>query len=148
MAPSIDVLPYHSDHFYDPRTVHVTKKRKIHTGGQVHDFDTSLDSGVVENGFGTQDEDNATSVPPHPWGIRPSGNVYDAKFNLMHSCRLFAQLPEELLLEILEFLDAKQLQVLGATCKALSAYCASEELWKTLFTEYAINSCFEKYQLI
>lgn len=141
MAPSIDVLPSGFRDYYDPRSVHVTKKRKVQYGVPVREQEPILENGRIENQLEFQDGDATTGVQPHPLGIRPSGNVYDSKINLLNSCRSFACLPEELLLQILEFLDAKELLSLGATCKALSAYCASEELWKTLFVESVKDCC-------
>lgn len=136
MAPSIDILSAPSGNHDDPRSVHVTKKRKVQSALSYRDQTNGVIDGGREDGLEVPDEDNSTGVPPHPLGIRPSGNMYDSKINLMDSCRLFARLPEELLDQVLEYLDTKELLNLGATCKALSAYCASEELWKTLFVEY------------
>lgn len=50
----------------------------------------------------------------------------------------FAALPDELLIQVLESLDAASLKWLGCACKALYAFSRLEELWKTLCIEYEI----------
>lgn len=49
----------------------------------------------------------------------------------------FVALPDELLIQVLELLDAASLKRLGCACKALYAFSRFEELWKTLYIEYA-----------
>lgn len=78
-------------------------------------------------------EAETPAIPPHPLGIKPAGNAYAAASNLGSASGLFCRLPDELLIQILEFLDAPALLSLGGTCKALYAFAAFEDLWKTLF---------------
>ena len=75
---------------------------------------------------------NTLIVPSHPLGIRPLGNAYTARQNLKTNAGALAILPDESLLQILEFLDAPDLLRVGATCKALFAFSRAEELWKSL----------------
>lgn len=75
------------------------------------------------------------AVPAHPLGVRPSGNAYTTTRNLKANAGLLAALPDDLLLQFLECLDASDLLRLGATCKALHAFSRAEELWKTLLIE-------------
>lgn len=74
-------------------------------------------------------------VPPHTWGIKPSGNAYGAKHNIKTSAGLFATLPDELILLVLELLEPCSILRIGATCKALCAFSRFEELWKTKYLE-------------
>lgn len=81
-------------------------------------------------------EDRLLTVPLHPLGIRPAGNAYTAIKNIKSSAGLFSTLPDELIVQVLEFLRHRPLLVLGFTCKALYAFCRFDDLWKTLFIEY------------
>jgi hypothetical protein len=76
-------------------------------------------------------------IPPHPLGIRPSGNVFAAPYNLRDtpSSGIFGRLPDELILEVLGFFDVKSLVAIGATSKCLYAFSRVEELWKALYIE-------------
>ncbi len=78
-------------------------------------------------------------VPPHPLGIKPLGNAYDAKINIKRNCGIFTWLPDELLISVLEYLDAATLVRLGGACKALYAFCREEELWKSIFVKCVCN---------
>lgn len=81
-------------------------------------------------------EDRLLTVPLHPSGIRPAGNAYTAVKNLKSSAGLFSTWSDELIIQVLEFLDHRPLLSLGCTCKALYALCRFDDLWKTLFIEY------------
>ncbi|THV76734.1 F-box and JmjC domain-containing protein [Aureobasidium pullulans] len=82
----------------------------------------------------TNPEESAT-IWSHPLGIRPSGNAFTATANLKAAIGTFALLPDELLAQFLDYLDAQDLLRLGGTCRALHAFSRSEELWKALFIE-------------
>jgi len=73
------------------------------------------------------------TIPIHPLGVRPAGNAYTSTENLKNAAGSFSCLPDELLVSILEFLDAKALLDLGSSCRALYAFSRLEDLWKTLF---------------
>ncbi len=75
-------------------------------------------------------------VPSHPLGIKPAGNAYSATENIKLATGAFTALPDELLIQVLESVDAASLKRLGYTCKALYAFSRLEELWKTLCIEY------------
>ena len=81
------------------------------------------------------DSQSSTLVRRHPLGVRPSGNALTSRVNLKSACGLFAQLPDELLMQLLETLNVPHLLRLGSTCKALHAFTRSEELWRALFVE-------------
>ncbi|KAG9534141.1 putative F-box and JmjC domain protein, partial [Aureobasidium melanogenum] len=83
----------------------------------------------------TANPDQSATIWRHPLGIRPSGNAFTATTNLKAAIGSFALLPDELLTQFLECLDAQDLLRLGATCRALHAFTRSEELWKALFIE-------------
>jgi hypothetical protein len=80
-------------------------------------------------------EESSISIPPHPLGVKPSGNQYTATSNARHRVGRFQLLPDEILAISLEYLDSQELRLLGYTCKFLHAFCRSEDLWKTLFIE-------------
>ena len=80
-----------------------------------------------------EDSIPADAIPPHPLGVKPSGNAYTSSINSKHKTGLFKRLPEELLMRILEILEARELLGLGGTCRQLYAFTRAEELWRGLF---------------
>jgi hypothetical protein len=84
-----------------------------------------------------QDEGSLT-VTSHPLNLKPSGNVFAAERDIKMSMNIFARLPDELLLQVMEWLEPVDLIRLGSTCKAFYAFCTAEDLWKTLFIEYDV----------
>ena len=80
--------------------------------------------------------DNSVTVPSHPVGVKPTGNAYNATKNLKSATGFFIALPDELLVKVLEYLDASSLREIGCTCKAMYAFARLEDLWKTLCIEY------------
>ena len=82
-------------------------------------------------------EHESLIVPLHPLRIKPAGNAYTATENIKMAAGIFVTLPDELLIQVLELLDAASLQRLGCACKALYAFSRLEELWKTLCIMYA-----------
>lgn len=81
--------------------------------------------------------DDSVTVPSHPVGVKPTGNAYNATRNLKSATGFFVGLPDEVLVQVLEYLDARSLQNIGCTCKAMYAFSRLEDLWKPLCTEYA-----------
>ncbi|KAF1989655.1 Clavaminate synthase-like protein [Aulographum hederae CBS 113979] len=81
------------------------------------------------------EEDAPAAIPPHPLGIKPSGNAYTSSVDHKAAAGNFAKLPDELLIQLLELLEAPDLIRLGQVCKALYAFTRAEELWKALFVE-------------
>ncbi|KAI1082887.1 F-box domain-containing protein [Whalleya microplaca] len=76
------------------------------------------------------------AIPVHPMGVKPLGNQYfvsgpTARQALGH----IGLLPDEMILNIMEYFDAQSLGAIGATCRFLYAFAELEELWKTLFLE-------------
>ncbi len=82
------------------------------------------------------------SIPPHPLGVKPSGNQYDATENARSHIGFLQSLPDEIIYMIIEWLDSEALLRLGSSCKALYAFCNSDELWRTLFLEYVFYRFF------
>lgn len=74
-------------------------------------------------------------IPLHPLGVRPSGNQYTATSNARHRVGPFRILPDEILASFLDFLESRELRMLGSTCKFLHSFCRTEDLWKALFIE-------------
>ena len=85
--------------------------------------------------------DDLITVPSHPIGVKPTGNAYNATKNLKLVTGFFVALPDEILVQVLEYLDASSLQKIGCTCKAMYAFSRLEDLWKTLCIGYGHLSC-------
>ncbi|EEH37767.1 hypothetical protein PAAG_00688 [Paracoccidioides lutzii Pb01] len=85
--------------------------------------------------FNIDNNDYADVIPPHPLGVKPSGNALTVTHNIRHSMGNLAVLSDELIILLLECLDSSSLLRLGATCKALYAFTRAEELWKGLFID-------------
>ena len=81
-------------------------------------------------------KDQAYEIPPHPLGIKPSGNVYGSTKSIKSNAGFFSVLPDELLLHLLEILDYISLRLLSYTCKSLHAFSRLEDLWKAFCIEY------------
>lgn len=91
----------------------------------------------VANRCSTPLTENETRVlPPHPLGVKPAGNAFSAVDNAKLRAGLFLSLSDELILEVLEYLDHWSLLRLGASCRLFYAFCRFDDLWKTLFIEY------------
>ncbi|KAL8796728.1 MAG: hypothetical protein Q9195_001118 [Heterodermia aff. obscurata] len=85
---------------------------------------------------GLQPEDSVEAVIPcHPLGIKPLGNLYMARRNIKATAGLFYSIPDDLLIQILEFLEPLPLLRLGATCKALWAFSRHEDLWRAQYVK-------------
>ena len=72
----------------------------------------------------------------HPLDIKPAGNAYTASTNIKLSAGTLSWLPDELIVEVLEYLPAESLFAIGSTCKAFFAFSRLDELWRTLFFMY------------
>jgi hypothetical protein len=85
----------------------------------------------------TQDSLDLDILPPHHLGIRPEGNAYtdESKVNIRQKAGYFASLSDELILHLLEYLDARELLALGSSSKFLYAFAHYDELWKALFIQ-------------
>lgn len=79
--------------------------------------------------------DQATNIPSHPLGVKPSGNAFTSSANSKDNAGGFSRLPDELLFQLLEGLDSHQLLRLGSTCRMLFAFTRADELWRALFVE-------------
>ncbi|KAL2022819.1 hypothetical protein VTK56DRAFT_4635 [Thermocarpiscus australiensis] len=93
-----------------------------------------------------EDSDVSSSVPPHPLGIKPLGNKYFSNGkDARKSLGTLQVLPDEMLMQLLEFLDKRSLRLLGYTCRFLYACCMSDDVWKTIFLESELGkkSSFE-----
>lgn len=73
-------------------------------------------------------------LAPHPHGIKPSGNLHASSNVPGHGSDVLGSLPDEVILNLLQFLDLLDLVSLGLTCKKLYAFSLLEELWKDLYT--------------
>ena len=79
-------------------------------------------------------------VPPHPQGIKPSGQVYLAEKDIKTAAGFFSVLPDEVIAQILDSLDIPSLLQVGLTCKALWAFSRLDEsLWRTRYIKYAFS---------
>ncbi|KAH8194457.1 hypothetical protein TruAng_011380 [Truncatella angustata] len=85
---------------------------------------------------GSAVESSIESIPAHPLGVKPLGNQYFAPGPLArHAIGFWRGLPDELIIQLLEYLDQESLKNLGSTCRFLYASCQLDELWKPLFLE-------------
>ena len=73
----------------------------------------------------------------HPLGVKPGGNALAAQATAWVKMGVFGGLPDEIILELLEWLDGKSLLNVGASCRGLYAYTTFDQLWKDLFILYA-----------
>ncbi|KAI1299161.1 hypothetical protein F5Y03DRAFT_366433 [Xylaria venustula] len=94
-------------------------------------------------GGGTLDRDELSivdSIPVHPMGIKPLGNQYFATIpNARRNIGAISQLPDEMVLHLLEYLDTASLKKVASTCRFLHAFGQLDELWKALFLESSIT---------
>ncbi|KAJ2986786.1 hypothetical protein NUW58_g4862 [Xylaria curta] len=90
-------------------------------------------------GGGNLDRDEFSvvdSIPIHPMGIKPLGNQYFADGpSARRNTGAVGQLPDEMILHLLEYLDATSLRKTASTCRFLYAFGQLDELWKTLFLD-------------
>ncbi|KAI0416930.1 hypothetical protein F5X98DRAFT_342514 [Xylaria grammica] len=93
-------------------------------------------------GGGVLDHDGLSiddSIPIHPMGIKPLGNLFFANTpNARRYTGIVGQLPDEMILHLLEYLDVTSLRKLASTCRFLYAFGQLDELWKALFLESPI----------
>jgi hypothetical protein len=80
-------------------------------------------------------DEHLATIPTHPLGVKPAGNAYTSTTDSKANAGSFSHLPDELVIHLLESLNARDLCVLGATCRALYAFSRAEELWRALFVE-------------
>ncbi|KAI0022164.1 Clavaminate synthase-like protein [Xylariomycetidae sp. FL0641] len=93
--------------------------------GRLGSGPSSLDDGAVGD-----------SIPVHPNGVKPLGNQYFASGpNARLSTGVVGILPDEMILHLLEYLDADALRNIGFSCRFLYAFSQLDDLWKTLFLE-------------
>lgn len=85
----------------------------------------------IQDDFGSD-----SSVPPHPLGIKPLGNKYfSSGEDARKSMGVLQLLPDEMLMQLLEYMDKPTLRRLGYTCRFLFACCTSDDIWKAIFLE-------------
>ncbi|KAE9974612.1 hypothetical protein Vi05172_g796 [Venturia inaequalis] len=75
----------------------------------------------------------ADAIPPHPLGLKPGGNAYTSPTNSKSKMGYFRCLPDEMLMGVLEILEAGDLMRLGGSCRQFYAFARAEELWRALF---------------
>lgn len=75
----------------------------------------------------------ADAIPPHPLGLKPAGNAYTSSVNSKSKIGFFGCLPDEMVMGMLEMLEARELVRLGGTCRFFYAFTRAEELWRGLF---------------
>jgi len=107
----------------------IMKSSLLHGGAE---FGEQLET-YPSSGIAVSQEESPITIPPHPLGVKPSGNSFTAMSNARHALGEFQRLPDEALALFLEYLDSSTLTMLGSTCKALYAFCRLDELWKVLF---------------
>ena len=96
---------------------------------------TRLGGAVSSRDMSKYPQEDIVTVASHPLGIKPSGNAYTAQKNVKSATGRLCFLPDEILVQILEFLDTPSLKAIGGTCKALYAFSRLDEIWKTICIE-------------
>lgn len=95
-----------------------------------------LEDATTEDATTAEATSESIPIPTHPLGVKPLGNQYFASGPIARqSLGNLGLLPDEMLLQFLEYLDPHSLSTLGTTCRFLYAFCHSDELWKPLFLE-------------
>ncbi|KAI0842106.1 Clavaminate synthase-like protein [Hypoxylon sp. FL0890] len=85
-------------------------------------------------------EISSDSIPAHPMGVKPLGNQYLVSGpTARHSLGSLGRLPDEMILQVLEYLDIPSLKGIAFTCRFLYAFCHLDELWKALFLETSLQ---------
>ena len=115
--------------------------RSAHHNGQQEEADMMTLKAPVDKPRLQPEQSLEAVIPCHPLGIKPLGNLYMASQNIKEAAGLFYSIPDDLLLQILEFLEPLSLLQLGATCKALWAFSRHEDLWRTQHVKYV---CFRE----
>ncbi len=94
------------------------------------------DSIVEKDGRSHLVTDDQSYIPPHPLRTKPLGNrFYSNVPDARQFLGVMQALPDEMLMQLLEFLDQRTLRLLGSTCRFLYAHCRSDDLWKSIFLE-------------
>ncbi|KAK0733452.1 hypothetical protein B0T26DRAFT_736386 [Lasiosphaeria miniovina] len=99
--------------------------------------------GLETNGSGSHTDGHhqltltsGPSIPPHPLRIKPLGNkFFDNSNDARESLGSLQVLPDEMLMQLLEYFDKRSLRLFGYTCKFLFAHCMSDDVWKYIFLE-------------
>lgn len=87
-------------------------------------------------GAGADIDRDVHAIPTHPLGIKPLGNQYLASGpTARQSLGPLAILPDELILHLAEYFDARSLRGLASTCRFLFGFGQLDDLWKSLFLE-------------
>lgn len=79
------------------------------------------------------EREEEAAVVSHPLNVKPSGNAMTSHTNAKHRAGRFALLTDELVMLLLESLEATDLLRMGHTCKYLYAFASFDELWRALF---------------
>ncbi|EXJ81097.1 hypothetical protein A1O3_07385 [Capronia epimyces CBS 606.96] len=103
--------------------------------------DGSPDLPTETQGIGQGQDASETQTDQHPLGIRPAGNALTSRENAQGFMGLFANVPDALLLMVLEYLDQPSLVSLGSTCRGLYAFCSFDQLWRDI----AVNSMTQEF---
>ncbi|KAI0203892.1 hypothetical protein F4808DRAFT_416187 [Astrocystis sublimbata] len=85
------------------------------------------------------------SIPTHPMGLKPLGNLYFSNGpNARGHTGFVGQLPDEMILHVLEYFDSDSLRCFASTCRFLYAFGQLDDPWKTLFLESRNSSGSER----
>ena len=95
--------------------------------------ETPSDLSLAAQANGHSSDEFPEDAGRHPLGLKPSGNAFLADVNICNALGYFEFLPHELILTLLEELDAKALQKIGETCKAFYAFSTYDQLWRDLW---------------
>ena len=109
------------------------KRRKLDRDNVFHsNGEVDMDEEESEEEEGSE---LTTTISRHPLDVKPLGNAYMSPADLRRASGLFYKLSEELLMYLLDYMDAPALVTLGTTCKAMYAFSRADELWRALYIQ-------------
>ncbi|KAK9421091.1 hypothetical protein SUNI508_06236 [Seiridium unicorne] len=112
----------------------------LSNGGTVSSRAAGSPDGLVSINGAAIVESSTEFIPVHPLGIKPLGNQYFASGPLARQALgHVGRLPDEMILQLLEYLQPESLESLGSTCRFLHAFCRLDDLWKPLFLESVVG---------
>lgn len=104
--------------------------------GPVQVAQPTTNNGGNGSNRGQTPADSVPLIPVHPLGVKPLGNQYfSSVVPARRSLGQLVALPDEMILQILESLQAHDLLNVGVSCVFLFAFSRLDELWKSLYLE-------------
>ncbi|KAK9365169.1 hypothetical protein V1509DRAFT_571509 [Lipomyces kononenkoae] len=124
----------------------ILSKRPILESTAADQFAARNETDVAKKRSKTSNSQGAIAVGMnHPLGIKPFGNLILSDNDAHASCvqirkkllGYFSILPDELILSLMQNLEANELRRLGYSSRIFSAFASQDDLWKQLFVSRA-----------